>query len=96
MPKNEDNKGNVVVSVQGEGKSFCSFHNTITMSNLNKKVLLIGADLRNPQLHSYFGVDRNINGLNYLADNTEDWKSFLLKESDYSENLRIIFRRNST
>jgi Mrp family chromosome partitioning ATPase len=40
MPK-KDNKGNVVLfssSVQGEGKSFCSFHNAITMSNLNKSV----------------------------------------------------------
>lgn len=95
MPKNEDKKGNVVLfssSIQGEGKSFCSFHNAITMSNLNKKVLLIGADLRNPQLHSYFGIDRNIGGLsNYLADNTEDWKSFLLKESDYSDNLHVLF-----
>jgi hypothetical protein len=54
-------------------------------------VLLIGADLRNPQLHS-LGVDRNINGLtNYLADNTEDWKSFFTEKSDYSENLHVLF-----
>jgi hypothetical protein len=47
---------------------------------------------KKPTVAFTFGVDRNINGLtNYLADNTEDWKSFLLKESDYSENLHVLF-----
>lgn len=39
-PRKKDSKGNVILftsSIQGEGKSFCAFHNAITVSNLNKK-----------------------------------------------------------
>lgn len=95
LPKREGQKGFVLLfssSIQGEGKTFCAFHNAITISNLNKKVLLIGADLRNPQLHDYFEVDRGTSGLsNFLSNKSEDWKSFLVKATNYSENLDILF-----
>ncbi|MGQ7947236.1 polysaccharide biosynthesis tyrosine autokinase [Flavobacterium sp. WC2509] len=95
LPQKSDQKGNVILvcsSIQGEGKSFCAFHNAITISNLNKKVLLIGADLRNPQLHDYFNVEKSITGLsNFLHDNNEDWKSFLVKNNNFSENLDTLF-----
>jgi Mrp family chromosome partitioning ATPase len=40
--------------------------------------LLIGADLRNPQLHDYFKVEKSTLGLsNFLANKNLDWKSFL-------------------
>jgi capsular exopolysaccharide synthesis family protein len=43
---------------------------------LNKKVLIIGGDLRNPQLHSYTSLNKNVDGLtNYLIDPKVDWKS---------------------
>jgi capsular exopolysaccharide synthesis family protein len=95
LDRKTDNKGNVILfssSIQGEGKSFCSFHNAITISNLNKKVLLIGVDLRNPQLHEYFNLDKNILGLtNYLSDKSHDWKGFLKKGTDFSKNLDVLF-----
>ncbi|RYG50545.1 tyrosine-protein kinase family protein [archaeon] len=60
-------------SIQGEGKSFTAFHNAITLSNQNKKVLLIGVDLRNPQLHDYFKTDKNASGLtNFLVNKKEE------------------------
>lgn len=95
LPRNKESKGNVILftsSIQGEGKSFCAFHNAITISNLNKKVLLIGVDLRNPQLHDYFKIKRNVLGLsNFLANKTDDWKEFLQKENSFSENLDVLF-----
>jgi capsular exopolysaccharide synthesis family protein len=95
LPGKKDNKGNVILfssSIQDEGKSFCAFHNAITISNLNKKVLLIGVDLRNPQLHEYFNLDKNILGLtNYLSNKSDDWKGFLKKNTDFSENLDVLF-----
>ena len=95
LPGKRENKGNVILfssSIQGEGKSFCAFHNAVTISNLNKKVLLIGVDLRNPQLHEYFNIDKNILGLtNYLANKEEDWKGFLHKDTNFSNNLDILF-----
>lgn len=95
LPKKIENKGNVILftsSIQGEGKSFCAFHNAITISNLNKKVLLIGVDLRNPQLHEYFNIDKSVLGLtNYLSNKSDDWKGFLKKDEKYSDNLDILF-----
>jgi capsular exopolysaccharide synthesis family protein len=95
LPKKDGNKGNVILftsAIQGEGKSFSAFHNAVTVSNLNKKVLLIGVDLRNPQLHDYFEADRNAAGLtNYLANKSDDWKGFLQKDNNFSANLDILF-----
>jgi capsular exopolysaccharide synthesis family protein len=95
LPSKKANEANVILfcsSFQGEGKSFCSFHNAITISNHNKKVLLIGADLRNPQLHEYFNVDKKSEGLtNYLSDTNEDWKGFLTKATNFSSNLDVLF-----
>lgn len=91
----EEQKGSVLLvcsSIQGEGKSFCAFHNAITISNLNKKVLLIGADLRKPKLNEYFNVERGIPGLsNFLSNKNEDWKKFLVKARSFSENLDVLF-----
>ena len=95
LPDKNENRGKVILytsSVQDEGKSFCAFHNAITISNLNKKVLLIGVDLRNPQLHTYFNLDKSILGLtNYLHDKSIDWKGLLTKDTDFSKNLDILF-----
>jgi capsular exopolysaccharide synthesis family protein len=95
MPRNKGNKGNVVLftsSIEGEGKSFCAFHNAITLSNLNKKVLLIGVDLRKPKLHEYFNLNRNVRGLsNFLSNKSDDWKEFLHKDNNFSKNLDVLF-----
>ena len=41
------------------------------------KVLLIGCDLRNPQLHKYINYDKNVPGLvDYLVDNKTEWKKY--------------------
>ncbi|TRX27577.1 polysaccharide biosynthesis tyrosine autokinase [Flavobacterium franklandianum] len=94
LPGKNENIGKVILftsSIQGEGKSFCAFHNAITLSNQNKKVLLIGADLRNPQQHEYFNLNKNEIGLvNYLFDNSIDWKSSLKKDTNFSSNLDIL------
>ncbi|MFD1162223.1 GumC family protein [Hwangdonia seohaensis] len=48
-----DNYNNVVFvtsTINGEGKSFFSMNMALTLANTNKKVLLIGADIRNPKL----------------------------------------------
>lgn len=94
LPRKNENKGNVILvssSIQGEGKSFCAFHTAITISNLNKKVLLIGLDLRNPQLHEYFSLNKNIVGLtDYLANKNDKWKELLQKGNDFSTNLDVL------
>lgn len=45
-----DNVVFVTSTINGEGKSFFSVNTALTIANTNKRVLLIGADIRNPQL----------------------------------------------
>jgi capsular exopolysaccharide synthesis family protein len=67
-------------TIKGEGKTFTALNYSLAMASIRKKVLLIGADLRNPQLHTYINVAKNVPGLsNYLNDSDQDWRSFLLK-----------------
>ena len=54
------NKNNVVLvssSVPGEGKTFVSTNLSMILASTNKKVLLIGADIRNPKLYTFFSGD---------------------------------------
>ncbi|GAL67073.1 GumC family protein [Jejuia pallidilutea] len=48
-----ENYNNVIFvtsTINGEGKSFFSMNMALTMANTGKKVLVIGADVRNPQI----------------------------------------------
>ncbi|HMR16290.1 MAG TPA: polysaccharide biosynthesis tyrosine autokinase [Mariniflexile sp.] len=47
-----DNVVFVTSTINGEGKSFFSLNMALTMANTDKRVLLIGADIRNPQLQT--------------------------------------------
>ncbi|MRH99181.1 polysaccharide biosynthesis tyrosine autokinase [Kriegella sp. EG-1] len=44
----------VTSSVPGEGKTFLSSNLSMIFANTGKKVLLIGADIRNPKLYTFF------------------------------------------
>ena len=79
-------------TIKGEGKTFISLNLSLAMASLNKKVLLIGADLRNPQLHTYADIDKNQLGLsNYLLDPTLDWKQLTMKVFSKQPNHEILF-----
>ncbi len=58
-------------SIKGEGKTLTAFNTAASFLATGKKVLLIGADLRNPQLHGLINIDRksNLNGLSTLIAN---------------------------
>ena len=43
----------VTSSIKGEGKTLVSFNLALTLASTGAKVILVGADLRNPQLHRY-------------------------------------------
>jgi len=57
-------------SLQGEGKSFVSSNLAATIAQgLDEYVLLVDADLRQPQIHSIFGLDEPDQGLStHLQD----------------------------
>ena len=95
MPIKTNGKGSVIFttsSIKGEGKTFVSVNLALTLSSMNKKVLLIGADLRNPQLHKYLNILKKRTGLsNYLHDTGIDWKSLINEKGFDNEFLDIIF-----
>ncbi len=54
-------KGNIIFitsSTSGEGKTFISSNLSMVLASTNKKVLLIGADIRNPKLYTFFSGDK--------------------------------------
>ena len=53
---------NVTSSMQNEGKSTVIANLAVNFANLDKKVLLLEGDLRNPSVHRMFNIS-NINGL---------------------------------
>jgi len=76
--------------IKGEGKTFCATNMAYTKATLGKKVLLIGADLHNPQIHSYLNIEKNNDGLvNYLVDNSFDWKSAIIKSESVNCDVLI-------
>lgn len=81
----------ITSTIKGEGKTFTALNLSISFSIMNKKVLLIGADMRNPQLHNYLNIKKNQHGLqDYLHDISVDWHSTVNKNYLDNENLDII------
>ncbi|WP_121809551.1 GumC family protein [Mucilaginibacter kameinonensis] len=57
----------VTSEVAGEGKSFVAVNLSSTLSLIDKKVVLVGADLRRSRLHKTFHLSNDIGLSNYLA-----------------------------
>jgi capsular exopolysaccharide synthesis family protein len=66
----------VTSTIKGEGKTFISYNLSRTLASTNKRVLLIGADIRNPKLHKFTGATVGDIGLsdylyNYDVDSAD-------------------------
>jgi len=98
-------KGNIVYvtsSVPGEGKTFLSTNLSMILASTNKKVLLVGADIRNPKLYTFFtGSDvdkmakpsRNKDaGLTeYLYDNTLEVRDIVNPMLIHHNTIDVIY-----
>ncbi len=59
----------VTSTIKGEGKTFVAYNTALSLVEASKKVLLVGADIRNPQLHRYLNVNKKLTGISeFLYD----------------------------
>ncbi|QOW10640.1 polysaccharide biosynthesis tyrosine autokinase [Kaistella flava (ex Peng et al. 2021)] len=78
----------VTSSVKGEGKTTVSVNTALTLAG-KSKVIIVGADIRNPQLHRF--MDGHKKGLtDYLVSDDTTPDLFIMK-SNVSENLDVLF-----
>ena len=91
--KSKESKGQsdvilVTSSVKAEGKTTVAFNTAVTLAG-NSKVLLIGADIRNPQLQRFVaGSDKGLT--DYLISDDTSVQPYILP-SGLNENLDILF-----
>lgn len=79
LPRKEKGKVVFVTStVKGEGKTFTSVNLALTLATPLKKVLIIGSDIRNPQLQRYNTARKGLRGLTeYLYDDQTEIKELI-------------------
>ena len=76
-------------SVKGEGKTLASVNAALSLANdlkKDKKVILLGTDLRNPQIHKNFDTDRSNKGISEIIYKN-DHKNYVKKY----ENLDVLY-----
>lgn len=78
----------ITSSVKGEGKTTISMNLALTLAG-KSKVILVGADIRNPQLHRFIDGE-NIGLTDYLVSDLIDPSSLIIP-SKINENLDILF-----
>jgi capsular exopolysaccharide synthesis family protein len=87
LPIKEDNKlGDLILttsSIMGEGKTYITANLALALASYNKKVLLIGADMRKPKLAEALKMEFSGKGLSsYLREKETNWKDLLIKNSE--------------
>ena len=78
----------VTSSIKGEGKTTVSMNIALTLSG-KSKTIIVGADIRNPQLHR-FVQGKNIGLTDYLVSGETSPQSYIVK-SGLSDNLDVLF-----
>lgn len=92
LEENEKGKTLIVTStIKGEGKTFVAFNLALTLALTGKKVVLVGADIRNPQLQRYLPENlKNNKGLTEYIVYDDMKVEDVVYQSEYNENLSIV------
>lgn len=92
LPKKDKGKVVFVTStVKGEGKTFASVNLALTLASPKHKVIIIGADIRNPQLQRYNPASKGLDGLTeFLYDENEKIKD-IIHVSTFNPNCDVIY-----
>ena len=92
-PKKTDEGTSILVtsSVKGEGKTFIAYNLAKGLAKNKKKVLLLGADVRNPKMHQYLNVAKTNKGfVDYIADDSIDYKPLIKTTEKEPSNFDIL------
>lgn len=78
----------VTSTVPKEGKTFVAANLAKSLAFLGKRVLIVGGDLRNPKVHTAFGVERSQKGFSSLLAGLDDnYRSLVL---EVEPNLHLL------
>jgi capsular exopolysaccharide synthesis family protein len=104
--KKNSSKGSTIFvtsSVSGEGKTFIASNLAMIFANTNKRVLLIGADIRNPKIYQFYS-GKNIDKLGkafrnkenkglteYLVDSNVGYKEIISSMLAYDTAIDVIY-----
>jgi capsular exopolysaccharide synthesis family protein len=95
LPEKKEGRARCVLvtsSAKGEGKTTVALNLALAYAGMNKKVLLIGSDLRNPGLEPYFNPEDFSYGLSeYLSDSRVNWKECVASGLRKNSYLNICF-----
>lgn len=92
LPKKEFGKVVFVTSTtKGEGKTFASVNLSLTLASATNKVIIIGADIRNPQLQRYNPARRGLDGLTEYLYNKNEKSADIIHVSSFNPYLDVIY-----
>ena len=92
IPKKEKGKVVFVTStIKGEGKTFTSVNLALTLANPNRKVIIIGSDIRNPQLQRYDKNSRVYMGLTEFLYDENITLDKVIHQSNMNSHLDVIY-----
>ncbi len=92
LPKKEKGKTVFVSSsVKGEGKTFVSVNLALTLASGKNRVLIIGSDVRNPQLQRYNPSRKGLAGLTEYLHDDQTTLQDIIHVSSFNSNCDVIY-----
>ncbi len=81
----------VTSTVKGEGKTFTSVNLALTLATTNTKVLIIGSDIRNPQLQRYNTARKGFSGLTEFLYDESTKVQDILHPTTFNPHCDVIY-----
>ncbi|MGG7467856.1 GumC family protein [Chryseobacterium arthrosphaerae] len=81
----------VTSTVKGEGKTFTSVNLALTLANPKKKAIIVGSDIRNPQLQRYNPARKGLTGLTEYLYSDETKLEDIIHISSFNPHLDVIY-----
>ncbi|WP_027385697.1 GumC family protein [Chryseobacterium gregarium] len=91
LPKKQAKVVFITSTVKGEGKTFVSVNLALAMATPSKKVIIIGSDIRNPQLQRYNPARKGLTGLTEFLYDSQTALQDIIHVSTFNPYLDVIY-----